>query len=227
VNKLLTNADGTEFFKVDDSAAETPGPETPPPATGAEDKAGLSTELKAYANAAEQHFMSGDFTAAETNFRKILLVEPQNVYALCNLGVTQLRLNNYEEAAETLMRAQAYNFDLEFPHYARGVALLRLGRFDDAVEELSDALKLNEKNAAAWHTLGLIAIKRGQREQAKGHFLKAVEMDSHCAEAHFNLAVIFVTAVPQQRDAARRHYKLAISSGAARDSGLDKLLGMR
>jgi Flp pilus assembly protein TadD len=136
-------------------------------------------------------------------------------------------LNNNEEAAETLLKALAYNYDIEFPHYARGVALLRLGRFEDAVEELQDALKLNEKNAAAWHTLGLISIKRGQREQAKAHFLKAVEMDTNCAEAHFNLAVIFATSDPIQIEAVRRHYKLAINSGAARDSGLDKLLGMR
>jgi len=227
VNKIISSADGKELIIVNNSADSVPVPDAPPAVTGAADKAGLSTELKAYANAAEEHFAAGDFSAAERAFRKILTVEPQNVYALCNLGVAQLRLNNNEEAADTLMRAQAYNFDLEFPHFARGVALLRLGRFDDAVEELTDALKLNDKNAAAWHTLGLIAIKRGQREQAKENFLKAVALDTRCAEAHFNLAVIFATEAAPQYDAARRHYKAAINSGAARDSGLDKLLGMR
>jgi tetratricopeptide (TPR) repeat protein len=227
VNKIISSADGKELIIVNNSNDSVPAPDAPPAVTGAADKAGLSTELKAYANAAEEHFAAGDFSSAERAFRKILTVEPQNVYALCNLGVAQLRLNNNEEAADTLMRAQAYNFDLEFPHFARGVALLRLGRFDDAVEELTDALKLNDKNAAAWHTLGLIAIKRGQREQAKENFLKAVALDSNCAEAHFNLAVIFATEATPQFDAARRHYKAAINSGAARDSGLDKLLGMR
>lgn len=227
VNKIISSADGKELIIVNNSADSVPAPDAPPAVTGAADKAGLSTELKAYANAAEEHFAAGDFSAAERAFRKILTVEPQNVYALCNLGVAQLRLNNNEEAADTLMRAQAYNFDLEFPHFARGVALLRVGRFDDAVEELTDALKLNDKNAAAWHTLGLIAIKRGQREQAKQNFLKAVALDTNCAEAHFNLAVIFATEATPQYDAARRHYKAAINSGAARDSGLDKLLGMR
>lgn len=227
VAKFMTSADGKELFIVEKETPDTPAPDTLPENSGASDKAGLPIELKAYANAAEEHFRSGDFTSAESEFRKILVVEPQNVYALCNLGVTQLRMGNNEEAAETLMRAQAYNFDLEFPHYARGAALLRLGRFDDAAEELDDALKINDKNAPAWHTLGLISIKRGQREAAKQHFLKAVDIDPACAEAHFNLAVIYSTSDPIQLDTARKHYRKAINGGAAHDAGLDKLLGMR
>jgi Tfp pilus assembly protein PilF len=227
VNKLLTTADGKELFILDDSQADLPASDSFPGPSGAEDKAGLSTEMKAYANAAEEHFRAGDFGAAENEFRKILVVEPQNVYALCNLGVAQLRLGKNVEAAETLMRAQAYNFDLEFPHYVRGVALLRQSRLDDAAEELEDALKINDQNAAAWHTLGLISIKRGQREMAKQNFLKAVAIDSSCAEAHYNLAVIYSTSEPPQFETARKHYRAAISAGGARDSDLDKLLGMR
>ena len=227
VNKLLQSPDGKELYIVEKSDAEAPSPGAPPPTTGASDKAGLTPELKAYANAAEEQFKSGDYAAAENQFRKILLVEPQNIYALCNLGVTQLRMGNNEEASETLLKAQARDYEIEFPHYARGVALLRLGRLDDAVEEISDALKINEKNAAAWHTLGVVANKRSQHEVAKQHFLKAVEVDPHCAEAHYNLAVIFATSNPNELDTARKHYKLAISSGGARSADLDKLLGMR
>ncbi|HWB02122.1 MAG TPA: tetratricopeptide repeat protein [Verrucomicrobiales bacterium] len=231
VDKLLTGPDGKglkELSIVDDSADDKPPGDAPPDSTGAADKAGLSTELKAYANAAEEHFSSGDYTSAENDFRKILLVEPQNVYALCNLGVTQIRLNNNEEAAETLLKALAYNYDDDFAHYVRGVALLRTARLDDAVEEIELGLKLNGKNASAWHTLGLISIKRGQREQAKAHFLKAVALDANCSEAHYNLAVIFASSGdPAQFDTARKHYKLAIKAGAARDTNLDKLLGMR
>jgi len=227
VNKLLTSADGKELYIVEDSADSTlPSPDAPIDPSGASDKAGLPTELKAYANAAEEHFRSGDYTSAENNFRKILVVEPQNVYALCNLGVTLLRLNNNEEAAEILLKALAYNYENDFAHYARGVALLRTGRVDDAAEELQEGLKINDKSAPAWHTLGLIAIKRGQYDLAKENFLKAVEIDPSCAEAHFNLAVIYSTSQPIQLDTARRHYKSAISAGAARDSGLDKLLGV-
>ena len=61
---------------------------------------------------------------------------------------------------------------------------------------------------------------------AKQHFLKAVELDANCAEAHFNLAVIYSTIEPVDYDTARKHYRAALKSGAARDTGLDKLLGM-
>ena len=54
-----------------------------------------------------------------------------------------------------------------------------------------------------------------------------MDLDATCAEAHFNLAVIYATSVPEQRELAKKHYRAAINSGAARDTGLDKLLGMR
>ncbi len=226
--KILQGGAGRNGYIVDDSHKEGPAGEAPPEATGAPDKEGLPTELKAYANAAEVHFTSGDYVAAETEFKKILLVEPQNVYALCNLGVTQVRLNNNEEAAETLLKALAYNYDDDFAHYVRGVALLRTARLDDAVEEIKEGLKLNDKNASAWQTLGIISLKRGQKDQAKEQFLKAVAIDGTCADAHYNLAVMYAaTGEPSQFDTARKHYKLALNSGAARNANLDTLLGMR
>ncbi len=226
VNELLTSADGKELFMVDDSAKATPTPDLPAPSTGARDKATLSTELKAYANSAEEHFRNGDYTSAENNFRKILVSEPQNVYALTNLGVTQLKQGQNDEACATLLKSLAYDYENDFTHFTRGVALLRSGRMEEAAEELYEGLKIKGTNSAAWHTLGLIANKQGRRSEARDCFLKAVELDPKCAEAHFNLAVLFTLGTPPQFDTARKHYRSAISAGAGRDKGLDKLLGI-
>ena len=87
------------------------------------------------------------------------------------------------------------------------------------------SLKINPSHAAAWHTLGLIVLKNGKRDTARNYFEKAIANDPNCSEAHFNLAVIHATSEPPRLDAARRHYREAIRAGAARDSGLDKLLG--
>jgi len=226
VNKLMTSADGKELYLVDDSASP-PNPSTDPlpEPTGATDRANLSPELKTNAIAAEEHFKSGAFEDAELNFRKILTVEPQNVYALNNLGVTQLRQDKLDAAVETLRKAQAHDFDNDFSHYLLGVAYLRQGRLDDAATEISTGLKINPSHAAAWHTLGLIVLKNGKRDTARNYFEKAIANDPNCSEAHFNLAVIHATSDPPRLDAARRHYREAIRAGAARDSGLDKLLG--
>ena len=226
VSKLMTSADGKELFLVEDSGTPPePAPGELPPANGARDRAGLSPELKACAVAAEELFRQGSYDEAENNFRKILTVEPQNVYALCNLGVTLLRQMKLEEASETLRKAQAYDFDNDFSHYLLGVAYLRQGRLDDAATEIHTGLKLNPSHAAAWHTLGLIVLKQGKRDTARNYFEKAVAADPNCAEAHFNLAVIHATSDPPRLDLARRHYRDAVRAGAARDAGLDKLLG--
>jgi tetratricopeptide (TPR) repeat protein len=227
VSKLMTSADGRELFMVDDSAAPSQplAIEAPEP-NGAKDRAGLSPELKTHAITAEEYFRTGAFEDAENSFRRILTVEPQNVYALCNLGVTQLKLGKLEEASETLRKAQAYDFDTDFSHYLLGVSYLRQGKLDEAAGEIETGLKINPNQSAAWHTLGLILVKQGNRPTARAHFEKAVAVDPDCADAHFNLAVIFATSDPPDLETARRHYREAVRAGAVRDSALDKLLGV-
>jgi Flp pilus assembly protein TadD len=227
VGELLSGPGGKEIIVISDSHQDIVGPDVPTHSTGAKDKEMLSTELKAYANAGEQHFQSGDFPAAENNFRKILVSEPQNVYALTNLGVTQIKLGSHEEASATLLKSLAYDYENDFTHYARGVALLHCGRMEEAGEELYEGLKINEANGPAWHTLGLLANKQGRRTEARDCFLKAVQFDPDCADAHYNLAVLYLTGNPQQPELARKHYRSALKAGAARNSDLDKLLGMR
>lgn len=227
VSKLMTSADGRELFMVDDSAAPSqPLTTEAPEPNGAKDRAGLSPELKTHAITAEEYFKTGAFEDAENSFRRILTVEPQNVYALCNLGVTQLKLGKLEEASETLRKAQAYDFDNDFSHYLLGVAYLRQGKLNEAAGEIETGLKINPNQSAAWHTLGLILVKQGNRPTARAHFEKAVAVDPDCADAHFNLAVIFATSDPPDLETARRHYREAVRAGAVRDSALDKLLGV-
>ena len=183
----------------------------------------LTPELKAYANAAEEQFLQGAFTEAETQYRKILMIEPMNVHALSNLGVVQVNQGNYAEAEKTIKKALAYFYDSGPAHYLLGVIYMHQKLYDEASEEIRDGLKLDPTNANAYLTLGMIAAQRKKNGEAEGYFKQAIAVDSSNATAHFNLAVLYAT--DEKLALARQHYRLAIRYGASRDGKMDNMLG--
>ncbi len=224
---LLKNGVG-DLMMVQDSqalkAAAATGSDNPAPAVGeARTKSELTPELKAYANAAEVHFGQQNFTDAETQYRKILMIEPMNVHALSNLGVVQVNQGNYAEAEKTIKKALAYFYDSGPAHYLLGVIYMHQKMFDEAAEEIQEGLKLDPNNANAYLTLGLISNQRKKTSQAEGYFKQAIAVDSSNATAHFNLAVLYAT--DEKIALARQHYRLAIRYGASRDGKMDDMLG--
>jgi len=220
---LLKNGVG-DLMMVQDSQALKPDAAANPAAAGeARTKEDLTPELKAYANAAEEQFRQGSFSEAETQYRKILMIEPMNVHALSNLGVVQVNQGNYAEAEKTIKKALAYFYDSGPAHYLLGVIYMRQKLTDEAVEEIKECLKLDSKNANAHLTLGLIAAQKKKHGEAEQYFKEAIALDSANATAHFNLAVLYAT--DEKLTLARQHYRLAIRYGANRDGKMDNLLG--
>ena len=221
---LLKNGVGDLMMVQDSQALKDQAAADPTAPTGeARTKEQLSPELKAYANAAEEQFRRGAFNEAESQYRKILLIEPMNVHALSNLGVVQVNRGDFPEAEKTIRKALAYDYDSGPAHYLLGVIYLRQKQLDEAVEELGVCLKLDPTNANAHLTLGLIAAQRKQRSEAERQFKQAIAIDSASAYAHFNLAVLYAT--DEKLTLARQHYRLGIQHGASRDGQMDKLLG--
>ena len=221
---LLKNGVGDLMMVQDSQALKDQAAADPTAPTGeARTKEQLSPELKAYANAAEEQFRRGAFNEAESQYRKILLIEPMNVHALSNLGVVQVNRGDFPEAEKTIRKALAYDYDSGPAHYLLGVIYLRQKQLDEAVEELGVCLKLDPANANAHLTLGLIAAQRKQRSEAEQQFKQAIAIDSASAYAHFNLAVLYAT--DEKLTLARQHYRLGIQHGASRDGQMDKLLG--
>lgn len=191
-------------------------------ATGATTKEELPPELKAYANAAEEFFRQGAWEEAENQFNKILLVERKNIYALCNLGIVQLRRGKLDEAAFNLRKALAWEFDWEAAHHALAIICLQQGRLEEAEESLQDCLRIRPDHAPARYALGLIALKRKDWDRAESELKQAVAARPDFASAHLNLAILY--AYRQKLNLAERHYRLALRNGADRSPDLDKLL---
>ena len=90
--------------------------------------------------------------------------------------------------------------------------------------ELTKALAINPKNATAHNYLGITASQKGWQDAAQKELETAVVIDPNYADAHFNLAVVFATMQPPNKEKARQHYKRAIELGAEPDNNLEQLV---
>ena len=193
------------------TAPETGSPAVPP-------------ELLPQARDAKEQFDKGNYRDAEKIYEKILQKAPNNLYILSNLGVVRFRAQKLKLAEESFKKAIAIAPEDAFSRCTLGIVYYSQGKFDDAVNELTKALAINPKNATAHNYLGITASQKGWQEAAQKELETAVAIDPQYADAHFNLAVVFATMQPPQKEPARKHYQLATSLGAEPDSALEQLI---
>ena len=81
-----------------------------------------------------------------------------------------------------------------------------------------------QQNARAHHYLGIIATKMGLMDRAEREFKTALAIEPAYGDAHFNLAVLYVSWDPPKWDQARSHYSDALKKGVKPDANLEKIL---
>lgn len=186
-----------------------------PPAPGSVDK--LITQ-------ANEAYISKDFEGAARIYQDALRAEPKNVTALIGLGITRQRENKHADAEVALQKALAYDPVNEPAAYALGVTYFKQERWKDAMTYFEKSLAKRPDNAGGRHYLGIIATKLSLIERAEREFKTALAIDPAYGEAHFNLAVLYITWDPPQWDKARAEYSEAIKKGVRPDANLEKLL---
>lgn len=181
------------------------------------DLAGLAREGK-------DQFDRGNYREAEKLYEKILAKAPNNLYALSNLGVVRFRAGKLRLAEEAFKKAIAVAPEDAFSHCTLGIVYYSQGKYDEAVNELTKALAINPKNATAHNYLGITASQKGWQEAAQKELETATALDPNYADAFFNLAVVYATQQPPNKENARKHYKRATELGAEPDSALEQLI---
>ena len=189
-----------------------------------ESKAEVPDDLQSVAREARESFERGKYRAAEKQYQAILEKTPDNLYALCNLGVVYVRMGKLRAAESTLKKALTASPQDEFAHTTLGIVYYRQSRFDNALAELSRAVEINPNSATAHNYLGITASQKGRQQQAEKEILQAIANNPDYADAHFNLAVILVTTQPASKEMAKRHYAKATALGTQPDPSLEKLL---
>ncbi len=173
---------------------------------------------------ANEAYMNKQFEKAASTYQDALRAEPKNITALIGLGLTRQRENKHADAEVALQKALAYDPSNEPAAFALGVTYFKQERWKDAMTYFEKSLAKRPENASGRHYLGIIATKLNLLERAEREFKTALAIDPGYGEAHFNLAVLYITWDPPQWDKARAEYSEAVKMGVKPDSNLEKLL---
>ncbi|MDQ3622183.1 MAG: tetratricopeptide repeat protein, partial [Verrucomicrobiota bacterium] len=184
----------------------------------------VPADLLPQAHEAKDQFDRGNYRDAERLYEKMLTKAPNNLYVLSNLGVVRFRSGKLKLAEESFKKAIAIAPDDGFSHCTLGIVYYSLGKYDEAVNALTKALAITPKNATAHNYLGITASQKGWQEAAQKELETATAIDPNYADAHFNLAVVFATQQPPNKENARKHYKRATELGAQPDTALEQLI---
>jgi tetratricopeptide (TPR) repeat protein/predicted nuclease with TOPRIM domain len=184
----------------------------------------LSVELSQIEKAARLDFSEGRYSEAEAGFLEYLRYRPRNVACLCNLGVLKIAVKNYSEAEYYLEKALAIESDSGLAHYLLGRTYFLQNKLDEALTKLEEGLTFDPQNAKAHNTVGVISTRKGWVARAEKAFTSAVSINPKYGDAHFNLAVLYVTRDDPNPKAAEKHYFEALHLGVPRDAAIEDFL---
>jgi Flp pilus assembly protein TadD len=184
----------------------------------------LPADLVPLAREGKDQFEKGNYREAERVYERVLTKAPSNLYTLSNLGVVYFRSGKFKRAEEMFKKAIAIAPEDGFSHCTLGIVFYSQQKYDEAVNELTKALAINNKNATAHNYLGITASQKGWQEAAQKELETATTLDPTYADAHFNLAVVFATQQPPNKENARKYYRRATELGAEPDSALEQLI---
>jgi tetratricopeptide (TPR) repeat protein len=173
---------------------------------------------------AQRHYANKEYDKAEEAYLKVLQQDKNNVPTLANLAAIELDLNHLETAEINIKQAVAQAPDDPYSLFVLGRLKLRQKKYDEAVDAFGLAAKADPQDAQIQNFLGLALSEKGLRGPAETALRKAIQLDPGYANAHNNLAVVYLTQQPPLVELARWHYQKALAGGHPRNPELEKLL---
>lgn len=132
----------------------------------------------------------------------------------------------YEQAFDLLREGALVMPERQDLDVLAAVIACRAGRYDLAVGILKGYDTRDAANADALLTLGTAWMGLGRIGEARVATEKALALNSKSAEAHYNMAQIFLTLRPADPVAAEKHYQKARELGLDADPDLENNLRM-
>ncbi|MFO0097798.1 MAG: tetratricopeptide repeat protein [Aphanizomenon sp.] len=155
-----------------------------------------TTQVVFAQNTVEQLFKQGETaeavrnnSQAETIWREILRVEPNNGKAYNNLGNALRRQGKLAEALAAHQKALQINHNDAEAYVGIGNVLNAQGKPEEALASHKKAIQLNPKLAIAYNGLGNALYNQEKLEEAVTAYQKAIELDPKFAYAYNNLGI--------------------------------------
>jgi Flp pilus assembly protein TadD len=164
-------------------------------------------------NQATQLLAEGDVQKAVELFKQSVALKPDDETFHFNLGVALAQVGDVTNAEHEYKEALRLLPDYPEAHHNYGNLLLRAGRTTEAEEHLSEAVNQLPESATFNNSLGVLQIRLKKTNAALLSFQKAVECDSNYVEAHFNLAISYLSRKDRERGIAELRETLRLKPG--------------
>lgn len=131
------------------------------------------------------------FPEAAAEFRRCAELAPKSAVDYFNLGLVEMRAQQYDEALASLARAEGCDSSLLAIYYVRGIIYKRQGMFAEAVESLQRVLVHDAECRGAYYNLGVCYKAMDRYEEAIGAFKKNEELSPSDPSTQYQLISLY------------------------------------
>jgi protein O-GlcNAc transferase len=151
----------------------------------------MDSSIKEILSLAKEYHQTGDLKQAEIIYRKILKVQPNNIYVLSNLANLFHSTGKLDEAIVCYQKS--IELDPKFAGFYNnmGNILRRKEQYDEAIKYYQKAIELAPNSAGLYYNLGQTFRDRELPEEAINAYQKTLQLDPDNTNAYYNLGNIF------------------------------------
>jgi Tfp pilus assembly protein PilF len=159
---------------------------------------------------------AGDRKKAIAELKQAVVIYPNFMTALNELGVQYLALKQYKEAVEALRLAIKIAPEAFYPRLNYGIVLLQLKDYKAAAAELQIAVQKDSSSAIAYFQFGRALVNLGNYDAAERFLKQSISMGGDdVVEAHRFLAAVYIETQKGQRAADELEVYLKLAPKAA------------
>jgi predicted TPR repeat methyltransferase len=141
---------------------------------------------------AVRYHRADQLDVAESVYRRVLEVVPEQPDAQHFLGVLLHRRGKDAEALDFLQRAIGLQPDHAGFHNNLGNVLFEMERFADAARAYERCAELNPEDPGVYNNLGVVHRAQGQSDAAADAYRRAIEIDPRHADAYHNMGNLLI-----------------------------------
>jgi len=112
----------------------------------------------------------GHDQAAIEEFRKVLIVDPENIKALNAKGISSDRTGDFERALRSYTKALNLDDELDYVYNNLGYSYFLQGNYTSAIKAFERAVELNPENMIYHNNLGMAYAQKGEFKKALARF---------------------------------------------------------
>lgn len=121
--------------------------------------------------------MAGKIDAAAKGYNAVLASDPNNTYALYNLGLIAQTRGDNQAALSYYDRSIKSDPEMMSAVYNRALVYRDLGRTQDAITALRKVVKADPKSVGGLYNLGVLLIAEGNVQEGTDLVNRAIELD--------------------------------------------------